>query len=126
MKPIDLEEVVDAWILAQESNDDIALNEVNPWPIETVMDWRIEGKHDLIWRFILTIYKRNLSTKVQAMLAAGPLEDFLTDFGEVYIEQVEKLAQEDQNFNRLLGGVWQNAMTDNVWQRVQAVRKELW
>jgi hypothetical protein len=44
----------------------------------------------------------------------------------MFIERVEELARQDPNFNSLLGGVWQNTMTDEVWKRVQAARKEVW
>lgn len=37
-----------------------------------------------------------------------------------------QLAKEDERFNYLLGGVWQNTMSDEVWKRVQAARREVW
>ena len=126
MEPKELEAVVNAWILAQETYGEIGLDEDNPWPIEKVSDWHLEGNHELLWQFILTTYKRNLSASVQAMLAAGPLEDFLVNFGEMYIEQVETLSTKDPSFRHLLRGVWKNAMTDEVWSRIQALRTEIW
>jgi hypothetical protein len=61
-----------------------------------------------------------------ALLAAGPLEDLLAHHGELWIDRVEAQAQADPKFNYLLGGVWQNQMTEDVWQRVQAVRRDVW
>jgi hypothetical protein len=37
------------------------------------------------------------------------------------IQYIEQEAKADPSFARLLGGVWQNAMTDDVWNRLQAV-----
>ena len=61
-----------------------------------------------------------------AILAAGALEDLLADHGPDYIDRVEDTARKDPKFNRLLGGVWKNSITDDVWHRVQAIRNEVW
>ena len=72
------------------------------------------------------MYRRDVSKRTLALLAAGPLEDLLAYDGARCIDRVEQLAKEDEKFNWLLGGVWRNSMTDEVWERVQAVRKEIW
>ena len=90
------------------------------------MDWALEGDGDLLWQFILEVYKRDLPDKVVAVLAAGPLEDLLAKRGVDFIDRVEELARKDPKFNQLLGGVWRNTMTDEVWQRVQAIRNHVW
>ena len=38
----------------------------------------------------------------------------------------ERLRCYEYRFNYLLGGVWRNAMTEEVWQRVQAARLHVW
>jgi len=55
-------------------------------------------------------------------LSAGPLEDLLAMHGPAIIDRVEAEAARDPTFAKLLGGVWQNRMTDEVWARVQAAR----
>ena len=67
-----------------------------------------------------------MSDKSLAVLAAGALEDLLVDFGESYIERVEELARKNLRFNHLLGGVWKNAMTDELWLCVQKARLSGW
>jgi hypothetical protein len=42
-------------------------------------------------------------------------------FGERYIDRVEEKARKDPAFAKLLGGVWQNSMSDEIWSRLQAV-----
>jgi hypothetical protein len=59
-------------------------------------------------------------------LAAGPLEDLLGSHGAELIEQVEVEARRNPSFNLLLGGVWQNEISNEVWARIQAARLKVW
>jgi len=54
-----------------------------------------------------------------ANLAAGPLEDLLAHNGEDVIDEVERLARIDAEFRKCLTGVWQNAMSHELFARVQ-------
>ena len=73
------------------------------------------------WRLILAILRLNSSSEIQEVLSAGPLEDLLAKHGEAFIGHVEQEAKSNAAFARLLGGVWQNSMSESVWSRVQAV-----
>jgi hypothetical protein len=55
------------------------------------------------------------------VLSAGPIEGLLSHFGESYIVRVEEKAREDPAFAKVLGGVWQHTMSDEIWSRLQAV-----
>ncbi|SEA31003.1 hypothetical protein SAMN05216562_2548 [Microbulbifer marinus] len=70
---------------------------------------------------ILTIMNFSQSNAIKEVLAAGPLEQVLAQHGPKIIERVERLAQEDEKFAGLLGGVWKNSMASDVWVRVQNV-----
>jgi len=59
-------------------------------------------------------------------LAAGPLEDLLGAHGPGIIERVEAEARRSPAFNLLLGGVWKNAMSNDVWARVEKARLKVW
>lgn len=59
-------------------------------------------------------------------LAAGPLEDLLAAHGPVLIEKIETEARRNPAFNLLLGGVWQNTMSPQVWSRIQTARLKVW
>jgi hypothetical protein len=59
-------------------------------------------------------------------LAAGPLDDLLAAHGSALIERIETEARRNPAFNLLLGGVWQNTMSPDVWGRIQAARLEVW
>lgn len=51
--------------------------------------------------------------------AAGPLEDLLAYHGIDFIEKIETKARQDRRMFWTLGCVWQNAMPDEIWERVQ-------
>jgi hypothetical protein len=119
-------QLVEAWIAHEEASS-APERKKNWWAAAQILDWMVDPEAvELLWRFIMAVYPRDLSDKAVASLAAGPLEDLLSHCGPDYIDRVEKLARQDRKFNRLLGGVWRLAMTDDVWRRVQAVRLEVW
>jgi hypothetical protein len=122
----DLNQIVDAWIAAENAEDVSPEREANWWAISQVMDWSIDREGEHLWQFMSAAYKRELSDKAVAILAAGPLEDLLANQGAEYIERVEELARRDPKFNYLLGGVWRSSMTDEVWERVQKIRLQVW
>jgi hypothetical protein len=58
-----------------------------------------------------------------AILSAGPLEDLLVYHGDTVIDRVEAAAKANPTFAFLLGGVWRNAISQEVWDRICAVRE---
>jgi|SRR5690242_9197795 len=126
MDDMDLDQIVTAWITAEDADNRDPERESNWWATEQVIDWWLKREGEQLWQFITTAYKRDLSDKVLGCLAAGPLEDLLATQGPEFIERVEELARRDPKFNYLLGGVWRNSMTDEIWQRVQAARLNVW
>jgi hypothetical protein len=89
------------------------------WASSKVIDLALEQPEEL-WDFILEVLKRDPPDDVIEVLAAGPLEDYIAKLGELVIERVEQQAAVDPKFRNLLGGVWRNSMSDDVWRRVQA------
>ena len=75
-----------------------------------------------IWRFILTVLAKDTSANVIELLSAGELEDLLADHGEAFIDRIEAEAKSNPMFASLLGGVWRSSITEEVWNRVLAVR----
>lgn len=120
----ELNQIVDAWIAATDAEERETGS--NWWAISQVLDWSLDREGEHLWQFITAAYKRDLSDKAIAALAAGPLEDLLAKQGPEFIERIEELARKDPQFNYLLGGVWRNTMTDEIWQRVQAARGNVW
>lgn len=83
----------------------------------------------LCWQSILAILERieaDPDNDLFQVLAAGLLEDLLVHHGPAVIAEVERQAGRDARFNLLLGGVWRNAMSEDIWARVEACRREVW
>jgi Family of unknown function (DUF6869) len=84
--------------------------------------WQLcEDEPERAFQFVLEVLGRDHSDKILEVLSAGPLEEVLARHGEKMIERVEAEARANLMFATLLGGVWQNDMSDEVWRRVQAV-----
>ena len=81
---------------------------------------------EVAWEAIRHIATIELTDDQKALLAAGPIETLLAWHGEMFIERVEKEAAANPRFRYLLGGVWQNRMSMEVWNRVQQARSEVW
>ncbi len=86
----------------------------------------VRDKPEIAWPAMLRILEHELTEDQTAVLAAGPLEDLLAVHGSQFIERVEHEAQRNPRFNHLLGGVWQNEMAREIWERVQKARSEVW
>ena len=75
---------------------------------------------------IAEIVGRSASDIVLANVAAGPLEDLLVRHGQQIVDRVVARARTDPRWRKLLGGVWQNAMDDAVWAKIQLVATPRW
>lgn len=78
------------------------------------------------WQFLLIASEIEMSDMLWSNLAAGPMEEFLCDNGPEYLGRIEKQAQTNSKFKDLLGGVWQNRMKDDLWQKIVDLRGEQW
>jgi hypothetical protein len=121
--------LVNAWIVGHlagrtERMRPTPVYEENWWALERVMNWKYDNEPELLWRFILAVHERDSSEEVAKHLSAGPVEDLMSQFGEAYIERIEELARRDARFKRMLGGTWQDAMSDDLWSRFQKARSE--
>ena len=117
----DLNKLADAWIRDQHAPKDSEEREDTYWASGEVIDMTYDGKSEELWQIILKIHERDQSITIQEILSAGPIEDLLSHFGELYIERIEEKARQDPAFAKVLGGVWQNRMSDEIWSRLQAV-----
>jgi hypothetical protein len=100
-------------------------------PTETFWAWEklsniVRNDPPLAWDLILQILAIDQSDVTVENLAAGPLEDFLVYHGKEYIHHVETQAKNNPDFNELLGGVWENEISPDVWSRVMKIRKREW
>lgn len=117
---MDIKQLSAEWIKAEEQDDETS--EHNHWSVDYVIELPLDGNFEELWSFIQYTYKNKMTNLVIENLAAGPLEDLLSYAGEAYIDEIEQLAKDDPKFRSVLGGVWQNNMSDEVWERVQKSR----
>lgn len=113
--PESVESVVEDWLRQSGSTDG--------YP--KILDL-VDEEPGLAWDAILEILRRELTEDQTSLLAAGALEDLLAVHGEQFIERTEREAERNPRFNHLLGGVWQNRMSEEIWQRVQKARRNVW
>ncbi len=116
----EIQKIADAWIEMWTHDVDDPKREKFSW----VDDFEYEATHEKPEtgiELILEILRRNPGTEIIEVLAAGPLEDLLAYHGEAIIDRVEVEARTNGAFASLLGGVWQNAMPDSVWERIMGV-----
>ena len=117
------EQLVDGWLTYQHASDESGIGPENLLSAESeVMDLTYDDP-EALWRFIVCAIRDRRSDEVQVreVLAAGPLEDLLTKSGPNFIDRVEAEARTNPRFASLLGGVWQNSMSDDIWDRVRKV-----
>lgn len=120
MTTSELKPLTEGWVAYWLAGADSPEKEALSWVCDR--EWSLVREEPLLaWEMILEILKFNSSEKIQEVLSAGPLEDLLAKHGSLVIELVESEAKQNQKFAQLLGGVWQNSMTEEIWVRVQAV-----
>ena len=115
------DDVVRAYLLSQTGSGDASHAWASP-----ELDDLVEDEPERAWRIILVLSEQSPDDEFESILAAGPIEGLLVKHGPAFIERVEQHAATDPKFNHVLGGVWKSEMLDDVWSRLQAVRKQVW
>lgn len=115
----ELDNLADNWIRYWYAPKDSAEAEATAWATD-LYDLEYDDPETL-WLLILNIHRKDQSARVQEVLSAGPVEDLLAKHGERFIDRVEAEAMKDPKFAHLLGGVWKSGMTNEIWNRLQAV-----
>jgi hypothetical protein len=119
MKQDELCSLADAWISYWHAPKGSLERETNAWATD-LYDLECNDPETL-WLLILEIHHRDQSIVIQQVLSAGPIEELLARHGENFIDRIEAEARKDPLFATVLGGVWQNSMSDEVWKRLQSV-----
>ena len=110
--------------VTEEEWDELAqiwMSELRGDSSATITAMNFSASPALQWQFILKAAKYAESDDELFTIAAGPVEHLLGTHGTDFIDQVEKLAERDAKFSRLLTGVWKHTMTDEVWNRLHAI-----
>ncbi len=102
-------QLIAAWILAQEEEDDDA---------QAIQTFALLPNENpaLCWELILRIHAEPISKSVRAILAASPLEDLLVYHGKEFFPKVKAVALKDPLFRQMLGEVWLDKKKSPIWQ----------
>jgi hypothetical protein len=122
MDKVDLDTLVPAWVEAQRTFDANKREEPTPQPILRLFDLPHEAPEEA-WKFIEMVLHHPHFDEVRDILAAGPLEDLITEHGTAFIDRIEALARSSDRFRSLLGGVWVDSDDTPVWKRVYEAAK---
>jgi hypothetical protein len=109
--PPEYERVVEAWFAYERTF----------WAFERVNDL-VSNDPDPAWRLIERLVAQAPDDDVLGAIAAGPLEDFISDHGIHFIDRIERWAARDERFRQCLAGVWQSQTPDEIWARIEAAR----
>ena len=112
--------LVSSWLLLQRAPEAGAPREDLTWVVEKVWDLCDDAPNEA-FEFILAVLDQDASTTTMAILSAGPLEALLRRHGPRIINRVERRARRDANFTRLLGHVWKDTLSNQIWARVQSL-----
>lgn len=77
---------------------------------------------DVQWAFLQAAVAGATTDAELGAIAAGPFEHLLGTHGDDYIDLVENCSRDDANFARMTTGAYQHLMSDEVWNRVQAIQ----
>lgn len=86
--------------------------------MDDIFDIAVNNPENL-WELIIDIIRMDPPNTVQEILAAGLLEDYLVKCGSNNIDKIKEQSESDKMFSHLLGGVWKNKMSDELWNTVQ-------
>lgn len=111
-------DIVRGWVEMHRAVKGSDAQNANFWAYMALDDLR---DHDLerYWRIINEIRHLDDSDAMLSNLAAGPLEDLLVTSGGAFIDRCEALAKSDARFKFMLGMVWKNDISDDIWERVR-------
>jgi hypothetical protein len=97
-------------------------------PEYNALFWSFERTYRLVredpgeaWKLVLTIWSFDQSMATRQGLCTGPIGELLCYHGESIITHIEHQSKTDPSFARLLGGLWQNSMSDAIWNRLHDV-----
>ena len=120
------DEIAEEWICAWSGTEPPA---IGAGVGVSRLDWELPREDpQLCHESIITVLGRieGSSSKLLAVLAAGPLEDLLAENGSVVVDQVEVLARRSPEFRHLLNGAWDSRIHPEVLSKLAKYRNRRW
>jgi GNAT superfamily N-acetyltransferase len=98
---------------------------LSSWFVYKQTSWASDALKELteedperVWTITKALVTAAPDEKTLGVIGAGPLEALLADYGEQFIERIERQAAADEKFRYCLAGVWRAGMSDELWSRV--------
>ncbi len=109
METDEIEKLANEWIEDKTTQESLE---------NSVLDWELPFSNpevclDVIVRILAKI-EPTTDNELLAILAAGPLEDLLTEHGEEVVDRVEVLARRSPEFRKLLNGIYDSDVKETV------------
>lgn len=114
-------EIVKNWIKLQRLPHPSKEAESMTWVL-IEMDELLYDKPTQYFDFILEVLKQTDDEWVLTNLAAGPLEDLLSQQSTVAMVLLEKEIPRNPKLKNILKDVWQNLMSEETWKRLQRLK----
>ncbi|MBL9206757.1 MAG: hypothetical protein JNN01_16830 [Opitutaceae bacterium] len=110
--------LADAWIAFTHTKSGTQEYEDMFWACDRVF-WLASEAPEAAFELILVILAKDSSPRILENLSAGPLESLLAEHGDRIFNRVKEEASRNPLFRKLLGGVWQNRMSEELWTKIQ-------
>lgn len=120
MTKLGVSRLAEAWRTAQEAYDRGDINS-SQWQAIFAVQRLADQDAETLWGLITEVLSLRPKEEVLEILAAGPLEDLISEFGAEMLSQIEARAETDEVFRALLSGVWIRTPTDAVGRRYEAL-----
>jgi hypothetical protein len=122
---IDTKITAESWIRMHHAKEGSDTYKENFWAFDTLSNL-CESSPEQCFAVINQIILTDASDVVLSNLAAGPIEDLLVKHGEQIIELIVRSAKNSSDWKKMLGAVWQNDISDHVWQKLKSVADPSW
>ena len=109
METNEIEKLADEWIEARTTHGSLE---------NSVLDWELPFSNPEVCLKVIVRVLEKIDTTTDndifGILAAGPLEDLLTENGEAVVDRVETLARRNPEFRKLLNGIYDSDVKETV------------
>jgi len=112
-----VQRLAEAWAQAQLAHDAGTISPVQWKAIFAVQRLAFRESPDLLWHIVLEVVRTDPPLEVQEILAAGPLEDLIQDFGAEMVDRIASEAASNPAFANLLPRVWIPKSDDPITRR---------
>jgi hypothetical protein len=122
---IDIKNMAESWVLMHHAKEGSSAYTENFWAFDALSNL-CDNSPEQCLAVINKIILIDASDVVLSNLAAGPVEDLLVKHGEQVISSVIQLAKKSTDWEKMLGAVWKNDISDHVWQQLKSVANSSW